>query len=132
VTRWVAGVTCNAEDERELLVRIERTREDLGETVGKLAAKADVKAQVRAKAAELIARVKAWAAQVLAPFPRPATPDSGHQTAPTFRGSRDNRTCQVSSRPGSWKLRNSHRARPEGTFHIAALISAHISRWMEA
>ena len=42
----------NAEIQQE----IERTRERLGETVDELAAKADVKARARAKAAEMKAR----------------------------------------------------------------------------
>jgi Protein of unknown function (DUF3618) len=42
---------------------IERTRASLGETVEQLAAKADVKAQAKAKAADLAGRVKTKAAQ---------------------------------------------------------------------
>jgi Protein of unknown function (DUF3618) len=42
---------------------IERTREQLGETVGQLAAKADVKARARAKVTALTGRVKAGTGQ---------------------------------------------------------------------
>jgi len=43
---------------------IERTRERLGETVDELAAKADVKARARAKAAEVTARAHKRATEV--------------------------------------------------------------------
>jgi len=43
---------------------IERTRERLGETVDELAAKADVKARARAKAAEVTARARERATEV--------------------------------------------------------------------
>ena len=52
--------------------------------------------------------------------------------AEIFSGSCDNRTCQVSSRTGPWKLGNSHRPRSEGTFHDPAPETAQISRWIEA
>ena len=45
-------------DEAELRQEIERTREQLGETVEQLAAKTDVKGRARAKAAELAGRAK--------------------------------------------------------------------------
>jgi len=48
----------------EIQQEIERTREHLGETVEELAAKADVKARVRAKAAEMKARAQGKAAEV--------------------------------------------------------------------
>ena len=50
------------EDEQELLQEIGQTREQLGETVEQLVAKADVKGQARAKARELAGRVKGMAA----------------------------------------------------------------------
>lgn len=51
------------EDEQELRQGIERTREQLGETVDQFAAKTDVKARARAKTAELTGRVKGKTAQ---------------------------------------------------------------------
>jgi hypothetical protein len=48
----------------EIQQEIERTRERLGETVDELAAKADVKARARAKAAEVSGRVKDRTADV--------------------------------------------------------------------
>jgi regulator of protease activity HflC (stomatin/prohibitin superfamily) len=45
---------------------IERTRERLGETVEELAAKADLKARARAKAAEMKARAQGKAAEMKA------------------------------------------------------------------
>jgi Protein of unknown function (DUF3618) len=50
-------------DAQELRQEIERTREQLGETVEQLAAKADVKSRARAKAAELSGRVKSKTSQ---------------------------------------------------------------------
>jgi len=46
------------DDAQQLKEEIERTREQLGETVGQLAAKADMKSRARAKAAELTGRMK--------------------------------------------------------------------------
>ena len=54
----VSGEAAARDDEQELRREIEQTREQLGETVEQLAAKADVKAQARAKAAELTGQVK--------------------------------------------------------------------------
>jgi Protein of unknown function (DUF3618) len=54
------------EDEQELLQEIGQTREQLGETVEQLVAKADVKGQARAKARELARRVKGMAARARA------------------------------------------------------------------
>jgi uncharacterized protein DUF3618 len=51
-------------DEVELLERIEHTRRELGETVEQLATKADVKAQARATAAKLSARLKSTTEQL--------------------------------------------------------------------
>jgi hypothetical protein len=48
-------------DELELMAKIERTRQDLGETVEQLATKADVKAQTRAMANRLSMKVKSAA-----------------------------------------------------------------------
>jgi hypothetical protein len=42
----------------ELRQEIEQTRQSLGETVDELAAKADIKARARAKAAEMSGRVR--------------------------------------------------------------------------
>jgi cobalamin biosynthesis Mg chelatase CobN len=53
-------------DEQELREEIEQTRELLGETVEQLAAKTDVKARARAKAADLTGRVKDKTAQARA------------------------------------------------------------------
>jgi hypothetical protein len=52
------------DDPQELEREIERTREQLGETVELLAAKADVKSRAQAKATELSERIKAKAGQV--------------------------------------------------------------------
>jgi cobalamin biosynthesis Mg chelatase CobN len=54
------------ENEEELRAEIEQTREQLGQTVEQLAAKTDVKARARAKAAELTGRVKGKTAQARA------------------------------------------------------------------
>jgi Protein of unknown function (DUF3618) len=51
------------DDPEELKQEIERTREQLGETVEALAAKADVKAQAQAKAGQVAERLKSRAAQ---------------------------------------------------------------------
>ena len=53
-----------ADDVDELQHDIERTREHLGQTVGHLAAKADVKAMARGKATELSERVKGKTGQL--------------------------------------------------------------------
>jgi len=53
-------------DEHELRQEIEQTREQLGETVEQLVAKADVTGRARAKAAGLAGRVKDSTAQVRA------------------------------------------------------------------
>jgi Protein of unknown function (DUF3618) len=54
------------EDGQELRQDIERTREQLGDTVDQLAAKTDVKARARAKAAELAGQVKGTTSQARA------------------------------------------------------------------
>lgn len=51
------------DDLRQLEAEIERTREQLGDTVRELAARADVKSLARAKAAELRGRVKGSTSQ---------------------------------------------------------------------
>lgn len=51
-------------DPQALEQEIERTREQLGETVEQLVAKTDVKARAQAKVTELTGRVKAKAGQV--------------------------------------------------------------------
>ena len=50
----------------EIQQEIERTRERLGETVDELAAKADVKAMTRAKAAEMKAKAQGKATEMKA------------------------------------------------------------------
>lgn len=50
-------------DEAQLRQEIEQTREQLGETVEQLAAKADVKGRARVKTAELAGRMKSQTAQ---------------------------------------------------------------------
>jgi hypothetical protein len=50
-------------DEAGLREEIERTREELGETVEQLVAKTDVQSRVRHRAADLGGRAKSWAAQ---------------------------------------------------------------------
>lgn len=50
-------------DEQELQREIERTREQLGGTVEQLAAKADVRAHAKAKAAELTGRLRSTVGQ---------------------------------------------------------------------
>ena len=57
-------VVAPADDPRQLEAEIERTREELGQTVQELAARVDVKSRARAKAAELSGRAKSTAAQV--------------------------------------------------------------------
>jgi hypothetical protein len=52
-----------SEEQAELKQEIERTREQLGETVEALAAKADVKAQARAKASQITGRLRSRTAQ---------------------------------------------------------------------
>ena len=52
-----------SEEQAELKQEIERTREQLGETVEALAAKADVKAQAQAKVSQVTERLKSKAAQ---------------------------------------------------------------------
>lgn len=59
------------DDEQELRQDIERTREQLGETVEQLAAKADVKARTRAKAADLAGQVKGKTAPAWEAAPEP-------------------------------------------------------------
>jgi hypothetical protein len=54
------------DDEAELQQEIERTREQLGETVEQLVAKADVKARAQDKVSELAGRVKGKASQARA------------------------------------------------------------------
>ena len=51
-------------DEVELIAKIERTRQELGETVEQLATKADVKAQARTMAARLSTQVKSAAVRL--------------------------------------------------------------------
>lgn len=58
------SVTTAPADVRALEAEIERTREQLGETVQELAARADVKSRARAKAAEVSERVKGTTAEV--------------------------------------------------------------------
>jgi septal ring factor EnvC (AmiA/AmiB activator) len=55
--------TTTPDDERKLADEIEQTREQLGETVQALAAKADVKARAQDKVAELTGRLKDTAGQ---------------------------------------------------------------------
>jgi Protein of unknown function (DUF3618) len=50
-------------DEQELQREIERTRKQLGDTVEQLAAKADVRAHAKAKAAELTGRLRSAVGQ---------------------------------------------------------------------
>ena len=50
-------------DEQELQREIERTREHLGDSVDQLAAKADVRAHAKAKAAELTGRLRSTVGQ---------------------------------------------------------------------
>lgn len=51
-------------DARQLEAEIERTREQLGQTVQELAARADVKSRARAKATEVSERLKVTTARV--------------------------------------------------------------------
>jgi CHASE3 domain sensor protein len=75
------------DDPQELKQEIERTREQLGETVEALAAKADVKAQARAKAGHVTGRLKSRGAQarqqaaVAAQRLSKVTPDSVQRAA---------------------------------------------------
>jgi hypothetical protein len=63
VTQAAAGAVA-PDAVQQLQHDIERTREQLGETVEQLAAKADVKARARGKAAELSGRAKSKASQL--------------------------------------------------------------------
>jgi Protein of unknown function (DUF3618) len=58
-----AGELVKLDDVQELRAAIELTREQLGETAERLAAKTDVKAQAEGKAAELTCRVRGKASQ---------------------------------------------------------------------
>lgn len=73
-------------DEQELREDIEQTRERLGETVERLAAKADIKSQARAKAAELAGRMKNTAA---------ASRTKAAERAGSVRGQLTGRTAAV-------------------------------------
>lgn len=65
------------DDPDEVRHEIERTREQLGETVEQLAAKADVKKQAQEKAAELRAQMKARASQLAGQAQRAAGRGAG-------------------------------------------------------
>ena len=69
------------DDPQHLKEEIERTREDLGETVQQLAAKTDVKAITRTKTAELTGRARAS----LEPMRRVAAKAKGASTAREYR-----------------------------------------------
>jgi hypothetical protein len=56
-------VAAPPKDPRQLEQEIERTREQLGQTMQELVARVDVKSRARAKAAELSGRVKSTTAQ---------------------------------------------------------------------
>jgi len=61
----ISGTVATAPvDPRQLEQEIERTREQLGETVQELVARVDVKSRARAKAAEVSGRAKSTALQV--------------------------------------------------------------------
>jgi cobalamin biosynthesis Mg chelatase CobN len=62
----ISGESAASGDEQELRAEIEQTREQLGQTVEQLAAKADVKGRMRAKAAQLTGRAKGKTAQARA------------------------------------------------------------------
>jgi ABC-type transporter Mla subunit MlaD len=57
------GLSAAPDDPQQLKQEIERTREQLGETVEQLAAKADVKSRAQTRAAEVSRRVKTKASQ---------------------------------------------------------------------
>jgi Protein of unknown function (DUF3618) len=57
------SIAAAPDDARQLKAEIERTREQLGETVHELVARTDVKSMARAKAAEVTGRVKATTVQ---------------------------------------------------------------------
>jgi ABC-type transporter Mla subunit MlaD len=57
------GLSAAPDDRQQLEQEIERTREQLGETVEQLAAKADVKSRAQTRAAEVSRRVKTKASQ---------------------------------------------------------------------
>ncbi len=65
----------------EIQQEIERTREHLGETVEELAAKADVKARARVKAAEMKAKAQVKATEVSGRVKAKATDASGRVKA---------------------------------------------------
>jgi ElaB/YqjD/DUF883 family membrane-anchored ribosome-binding protein len=56
-------VTTSPDDQQQLEKEIEQTREQLGQTVEALAAKADVKARARQKLGQLTARLKGKATE---------------------------------------------------------------------
>jgi methyl-accepting chemotaxis protein len=77
----------NADDEvAQLQQEIEQTREQLGETVGQLAAKADVKSMAASKASEVSERMKSKAEQVR---------QQAASTADTVRGQLADKTTTV-------------------------------------
>lgn len=65
-TPLTGSVTAAPDDARRLEAEIERTREQLGQTVQELAARADVKSRAQAKATEVSDRLKGMTAQVRA------------------------------------------------------------------
>ena len=64
MTPLTGSVTAAPDNARQLEAEIARTREQLGQTVQELAARADVKSRARAKATEVSDRLKDAAAEV--------------------------------------------------------------------
>ena len=72
-----AAGTGPPDDVQQLRQEIEQTRQEIGQTVEQLAAKADVKAQAKAKAADLKTRMKSKAAQARSKAPNVAASARG-------------------------------------------------------
>jgi hypothetical protein len=96
-----------SEEQAELKQEIERTREQLGETVEALAAKADVKAQARAKASQVTGRLRSRTAQarqqaaVAAERLSKATPDPVQRVAVKAAATGRERRVQLMTAAGA-------------------------------
>jgi Protein of unknown function (DUF3618) len=87
-----------SEEQAGLKQEIERTREQLGETVEALAAKADVQAQARAKASQLTGHLKSKAKQQAAAAAErlsKVTPDPVQRVAAKAAGTGRERRVQL-------------------------------------
>jgi hypothetical protein len=80
-----AGGAYNPDDPRALRVEIERTRQELGETVAALAEKTDVKARAKDKVAEVRSNVDAKRAELMSRTGREPSSDGGPSKAVVLR-----------------------------------------------